>query len=111
MADGADGGPHTVVRWHRQWLRRHWTRLSQRPRPGRPTTSSAIRALVSTMTSANPLWCAPRLHGELTKLGHHDRRSDRGAAPATTTPPALTHLANVSDQSYRHARVDGLHSQ
>src|ERR1700730_5745641 len=61
--------PDTVVRWHRQWLRRHWTRLSQRQRPGRPTTSSAIRALVRTMTTANPLWGAPRIHGELTKLG------------------------------------------
>jgi hypothetical protein len=40
--------PDTVVRWHRQWLRRHWTRLSRRRHPGRPTTSSAIRALVST---------------------------------------------------------------
>src|SRR5712692_5033529 len=61
--------PDTVVRWHRQWLRRHWTRLSRRRRPGRPTTSSAIRALVSTMTTANPLWGAPRIHGELAKLG------------------------------------------
>src|SRR5882672_8720628 len=59
--------PDTVVRWHRQWLRRHWTRLSRRP--GRPTTSSAIRALVSTMTTANPLWGAPRFYGELAKLG------------------------------------------
>ena len=32
--------PDTVVRWHRQWLRRHWTRLSQRRRPGRPSTNS-----------------------------------------------------------------------
>jgi len=61
--------PDTVVRWHRQWLRRHWTRLSRRRRPGCPTTSSAIRALVSTMTTVNPLWGAPRIHGELAKLG------------------------------------------
>ena len=61
--------PDTVVRWHRQWLRRRWTRLSQRRRPGRPTTNSTIRALVSTMTAANPPWGAPRIHGELAKLG------------------------------------------
>jgi hypothetical protein len=61
--------PDTVVRWDRQWLRRDWTRLSRRRRPGRPTTSSTIRALVSTMTTANPLWGAPRIHGELAKLG------------------------------------------
>ena len=56
--------PDTVVRWHRQWLRRHWTRLSQRRHPGRPTTNLAIRALIRTMTTANPLWGAPRNHGE-----------------------------------------------
>src|SRR4029077_1639295 len=61
--------PDTVVRWHRDWLRRHWTRRSQRRRPGRPTTNSAIRTLVRTMTTANPLWGAPRIHGELAKLG------------------------------------------
>src|SRR5713101_8409698 len=61
--------PDTVVRWHRQWLRRRWTRLSQRRHPGRPTTNAAIRALVRTMTAANPLWGAPRIHGELAKLG------------------------------------------
>jgi putative transposase len=61
--------PDTVVQWHRQWLRRQWTWRSQRRRPGRPTTKAAIRALVRTMTAANPLWGAPRIHGELTKLG------------------------------------------
>jgi putative transposase len=61
--------PDTVVRWHRQWLRRRWTRRSERRRTGRPTTDSAIRALVSTMTATNPLWGAPRIHGELAKLG------------------------------------------
>jgi hypothetical protein len=62
-------GPARAIRWHRQWLRRHWTRLSQRKRPGRPTTSSSIRALVRTMTTAYLLWGAPRIHGELAKLG------------------------------------------
>ena len=38
--------PDTVVRWHRQWLRRRWTRLSTRTRPGRPSTTATIRALV-----------------------------------------------------------------
>ena len=53
--------PETVVRWHRQWLRRRWSRLSHRRCPGRPPTDSAIRALVGTMTAANPLWGAPRI--------------------------------------------------
>src|SRR5713101_6362348 len=61
--------PDTVVRWHRQWLRRRWTWRSTQTRPGRPRTATAIRALVDTMAEANPLWGAPRIHGELGKLG------------------------------------------
>jgi putative transposase len=61
--------PETVVRWHRQWLRRQWTRRSARGRPGRPRTDTAIRALVSQMAAANALWGAPRIHGELQKVG------------------------------------------
>ena len=62
-------GPDTVVGWHRQWLRRRWARRSTRSRPGRPGTNAAIRALVMKIAGANPLWGAPRIHGELGKLG------------------------------------------
>ena len=61
--------PDTVLRWHRDWLRRRWTRLSRRMRDGRPTVDHEIRALVAEMATANPLWGAPRIHGELGKLG------------------------------------------
>jgi putative transposase len=61
--------PDTVVRWHRQWLRRQWARRSARGRPGRPRTNVALRTLVMKMAAANPLWGAPRIHGELGKLG------------------------------------------
>jgi hypothetical protein len=61
--------PDTVVRWHRQWLCRRWTQRSARIRVGRPTTDIGIRALVRKMAAANPLWGAPRIHGELMKLG------------------------------------------
>ncbi len=61
--------PDTVVRWHRQWLRRRWTRRSVHARPGRPLADAAIRTLVGQMGAANPLWGAPRIHGELLKLG------------------------------------------
>src|SRR6266550_9565811 len=44
--------PDTVVRWHRQWLRRRWTQRSTRSRPGRPSTTAAIRTLVDQMTVA-----------------------------------------------------------
>src|SRR6266705_3592943 len=61
--------PDTVVRWHRQWLRRRWARRSARTRPGRPSTKAAVRTLVMKIAAANPLWGAPRIHGELGKLG------------------------------------------
>src|SRR6267143_5398439 len=61
--------PDTVVRWHREWLRRRWTRRSARTRVGRPSIDAAIRTLVSKMAAANPLWGAPRIHGELGRLG------------------------------------------
>ena len=61
--------PDTVVRWHRQWFRRQWAQRSVRGRPGRPRTHAAIRTLVMKIAAANPLWGAPRIHGELGKLG------------------------------------------
>jgi hypothetical protein len=61
--------PDTVVRWHREWHRRRWTRRSARVRAGRPRTDAAIRTLVRQKAAANPLWGAPRIHGELSKVG------------------------------------------
>jgi hypothetical protein len=61
--------PDTVVRWHRDQLRRRWTRRS-RPQPGgRPIIHHQVRTLVRQMATANPLWGAPRIHGELRILG------------------------------------------
>jgi putative transposase len=61
--------PDTVVRWHRDWLRRRWTRRSKRRPGGRPPLDQQIRVLVRDMATANPLWGAPRIHGELRTLG------------------------------------------
>ena len=61
--------PDTVVRWHRDWLRRRWTRRSKRRPAGRPPLDQQIRVLVRDMATANPLWGAPRIHGELRTLG------------------------------------------
>ena len=57
----------TVVEWHRQSFRIYWRWRSRYP--GRPRTSAEIRALIRQMSRANPLWGAPRIHGELLKLG------------------------------------------
>jgi transposase InsO family protein len=60
--------PDTVVRWHRAGFRCYW-RWKSRPRPGRPAVPPEIRHLIRQMSIANPLWGAPRIHGELLKLG------------------------------------------
>ena len=60
--------PETVIAWHRQGFRRFWTWKSRR-RVGRPTVRPDVRTLIRTMSTANPLWGAPRIHGELLKLG------------------------------------------
>jgi putative transposase len=59
--------PATVVQWHRRGFRLHWRWRSRRP--GRPKIGTEIRALIRRMSRANPLWGAPRIHGELLKLG------------------------------------------
>jgi putative transposase len=61
--------PETVIRWHRKGFRLYWRRKSRRGRPGRPGVASEIRALIRRMLQANPTWGAPRIHGELQKLG------------------------------------------
>jgi putative transposase len=58
--------PATVVQWHRQGFRLYWR---WRSRSGRPSINQEIRDLVRQMSMANPLWGAPRIHGELLKLG------------------------------------------
>src|SRR2546427_2234080 len=63
--------PDTVLRWQRRRFREHWTRLSGRPTGGRPPVHAEIKVLVMRMAAANPLWGAPRIHGELLKLGIH----------------------------------------
>src|SRR5258708_38365120 len=61
--------PETVIRWHRQGFRAFWTWKSRRGRVGRPPVSSELVDLVRTMAPTNRVWGAPRIHGELLKLG------------------------------------------
>ena len=60
--------PETLVRWHRGGFRLFWHWKSRR-RAGRPAVPMGIRSLVRQMSRENPLWGAPRIHGELLKLG------------------------------------------
>jgi putative transposase len=61
--------PATVIQWHRNGFRRYWRWRSRPRRPGRPPIDPAIRTLIRQISAANPLWGAPRIHGEIGKLG------------------------------------------
>src|ERR1700722_2242184 len=60
--------PETLVRWHRAGFRRYW-RWKSRSRGGRPQIDLELRTLIRQMSMENLLWGAPRIHGELLKLG------------------------------------------
>jgi len=62
--------PETVIAWHRQGSRLYW-KWKSRVRHGRPSVPTEVQNLIQKMSSANPRWGAPRLHGELLKLGIH----------------------------------------
>src|SRR5467141_1202098 len=83
--------PDTVLRWQRCRFRAYWTRLSARPIGGRPPVTAEIKALVARLATANPLWGAPRIHGELLKLGIHvAERTVSRLLPKRRTPPSQT---------------------
>jgi hypothetical protein len=101
--------PDTVIRWHRDWLRRRWTRRSKQPHHGRPPIDQQIRTLVREMATANPLWGAPRIHGELRTLGVEVTDRDRRAVAQI---PAATIFQEKWRQALtliRRARAAGLH--
>src|ERR1700724_1094066 len=60
--------PETVVRWHRMGFAAYW-RWKSRPLGGRPRIANEVRDLIRRMSFENPLWGAPKIHGELLKLG------------------------------------------
>lgn len=61
--------PETIIGWHRQGFRLFWTWKSRHGKPGRPAVAKEVRQLIRRMSRENPLWGAPKIHGELLKLG------------------------------------------
>jgi hypothetical protein len=59
--------PETLVRWHRVGFRRYW-RWKSHQRGGRPRIEAELRGVIRRMSMKNPLWGAPRVHGELLKV-------------------------------------------
>jgi putative transposase len=83
--------PETVLRWHREGFKLFWTRLSRRKDSGRPPVIAQVKALIKQMAQANPLWGAPRIHGELLKLGINiSERTVSRLMPKNRKPPSQT---------------------
>jgi putative transposase len=82
--------PSTLIRWHRELVRRKWAAFSRRPRRGRPPIPEEIRELILTMAKDNPRWGERRIQGELLKLGHRVSNSTiRLLLRRRGVPPAL----------------------
>jgi putative transposase len=83
--------PETVISWQQRRFKRYWWRLSQSKGPGRPRVSSEIRTLISNMAATNPFWGAPRVHGELLKLGYEiSERTVSRLMPKNDKKPSQT---------------------
>jgi hypothetical protein len=98
--------PETVIRWHRAGFRLFW-RWKSRARGGRLKVALEIRHLIRAMSLANPLWGAPRIHGELLKLGYR-RGSNLGRqiyGKAQEAP--IPRGEDIPSQPRRWDRLDG----
>ena len=97
----------TVVGWQQMGFRIYGTRISRRKSGGRPQASSEARALIKRMATANPYWGAPRIHGELLKVGMEisDRTVSR-LMPTHRKPPSQTWKAYLNNHVQGLASVD-----
>ena len=90
--------PATVIQWHRKGFRLYWRWRSRSRSVGRPKVSSETRYLIRQMSMANPLWGAPRIHGELLKLGTEVSQATLGRylpwRPKVPSPTWRTFLQN-----------------
>jgi hypothetical protein len=84
----------TVIGWHRQGFRLFWAWKVRRGKQGRPAVTKEVHQLIRTMGRENPLWGAPRIHGELLKLGIDIGETSVSSTwcAVTSRPPRPAHL-------------------
>jgi len=89
--------PETVIAWHRKGCRLYWSWKS-RHRQGRPSISREVIDLIRKMSMANPRWGAPRVHGELLKLGFEQSESTVAKYMVGPRKPAVCIIATNESQ-------------
>ena len=89
--------PDTILRWHRAGCRAYW-RWKSGARLGRPSVSRELRELIRRMSTENPLWGAPRIHGELLKLGFEIAEFDGIQMHEPAPRAAVADLADIPEQ-------------
>ena len=98
--------PETLVRWHRSGCRLYW-RWKSRGRAGRPSVPADIRDLIRTISRDNPPWGAPRIHGELLKLGIDIAQSTVAKyMPRRRSPPSPGWRAFLHNHTAHIAAID-----
>ncbi len=99
--------PEIAVGWNRKRFKLFWARVSQRKGEGRPAVTSEIRALIRKMAQANPFWGAPRIHGELLKLGIDiSERTVSRLMPKHRKPPSQTWKAFLNNHLQELVSID-----
>jgi hypothetical protein len=97
----------TVVGWQRKSFCLFWTWISRRKRCGHPGVSTEVRDLIGKMAAANPFWGAPRIHGELLKLGIAiSERTVSRLLPRNRKPPSQTWRAFLSNHVQDLVSID-----
>lgn len=101
--------PETIVRWHKKGFRLFWRWKSQHRGSGRPRIDKDLRALICQMCRENPLWGAPRIHGELLKLGFKIAQSIASKyVVRTRKPPSQTWKTFLGNHADEMAAIDFL---
>jgi transposase InsO family protein len=99
--------PETVIAWHRNGFRLFWTWKVHHGKPGRPAVPKEVRDLIRTMSHENALWGAPRIHGELLKLGIDiGETSVSKYLPRRRKPPSQTWRTFLDNHIHSLVSVD-----